>query len=579
MSKTPNYDEKIKKILDQLTPGERVCALMGEKWFMDEEEIGWYKKFNVPPSKYSPLNRMRIMHGYFIMYNIFYNKHADTGRQMMATIPPASGFRVLEDKEWYERDFSEKGISLDINRSFFDQLYDLSLSVPLPAHDNIVPPENSIAFLSFGDQDSCLVMASRAKRSFVCSNAFDTEDSAEIIMGTNVKESYQTINSSNLFRCKFVQDSRDCQNCYFLFDCRNCEFCFGATNQRHKKYLWFNEQLSKEEYERRLAGVDLLSFKIREEYRKRFADFVQTQAVWPENSNLNTQNSTGEYLEDTIDARECYHVRGGSRDIDHVTWCLGAPSTACAYCGGATGSTDCYYSVGVTNCHRAFFNMNIVTNSQELEYCTRCFDCENCFGCVGLRRKKFCILNKQYSEDEYWKTLDALKCRLLESGEYGDIPGLRFSTQHWSSLQDLFEIDKATALKLGGRDFDLVSQGADGQEIAPEIILPLETIPDRLSSDDYENLPGKFYFDPLVGRRFSFMKPELAMYQKLEIAPPRQHPRTRLMETYKWLNKPEFINVVCKKCNKKLVVAKNFAFPDRKIYCHSCYLKYLEENN
>ncbi|HBR80904.1 MAG: hypothetical protein UW63_C0022G0002 [Candidatus Uhrbacteria bacterium GW2011_GWF2_44_350] len=579
MSKTPNYDSKLQPILAALTPGERLCALTGEKWLMTDEEIGWYKKFNVPPSKYSPLNRMRIMSGYFIMYNIFYNKHADTGRQMMSTIPPASGFRVLEDKEWYERDFSEKGISLDAKKSFFDQLYELSLCVPLPAHDNIVPPENSLAFLSFGDIDSYLVMASRSKRSLVCSNAFDTEDSAEIIMGTNVRESYKTMNSSNLFRCQFVQDSWDCQNCYFLFDCRNCEHCFGVANQRHKKYLWFNEQLSKEEYECRLAEVDLSSFKVREEYEKRFADFVQTQAVWPENSNINTQNSTGEYLEDTTNARECYNVRGGSRDIDHVTWCLGTPSENCAYCGGATGSTDCYYSVGVTNCHRAFFNMNIVTDSRDLEYCTRCFSCENCFGCVGLRHKKFCVLNKQYTEEEYWKILDDLKCRLLEEGNYGDIPGLRFSTQHWSSLLDLFEIDKATALKLGGRDFDLVSQGADGPEVSLETILPLETIPDRLSLDDYENLPGKFYFDPSVGRRFSYMKPELMMYQKLKVAPPRQHPRARIMETYKRSNKPEFFDTVCKSCNKAIRVAKNPAYPDRKIFCRACYNTFIEKNN
>jgi hypothetical protein len=279
MSKTPNYNAAVKKILDQLQPGERTCALTGEKWFMDQTEIDWYKKFNVPPSKYSPLNRMRIMHGYFIMYNIFYNKHAETGKPMMATIPPASGFRVLEDKEWYERDFSEKGIGLDFNRPFFDQLHELSLSVPLPARDNIVPPEKSIAFLSFGDQDSYFVMASRSKRSFVCSNAFDTEDSAEIVMGTNVKESYNTVNSSNLFRCQFVQDSQNCQNCYFLFDCRDCENCFGATNQRHKKYLWFNEQLSKEEYECRLAETDLSSSQVRKEYEKRFENFVRDHAV------------------------------------------------------------------------------------------------------------------------------------------------------------------------------------------------------------------------------------------------------------------------------------------------------------
>tara|TARA_Y100000031_G_C8210687_1_gene380770 strand:+ start:1384 stop:1509 length:126 start_codon:yes stop_codon:yes gene_type:complete len=41
MDKTPNYDVKVKTILDALEPGERTCDLTGEKWVMDEEEISW----------------------------------------------------------------------------------------------------------------------------------------------------------------------------------------------------------------------------------------------------------------------------------------------------------------------------------------------------------------------------------------------------------------------------------------------------------------------------------------------------------------------------------------------------------
>ena len=63
MNRTPNFDLKVKAILDGLTPGERVCAITGEKWMMDEEEIGWYRHFNVPPSKLSPTTRWFIMNG------------------------------------------------------------------------------------------------------------------------------------------------------------------------------------------------------------------------------------------------------------------------------------------------------------------------------------------------------------------------------------------------------------------------------------------------------------------------------------------------------------------------------------
>jgi ribosomal protein S27E len=168
---------------------------------------------------------------------------------------------------------------------------------------------------------------------------------------------------------------------------------------------------------------------------------------------------------------------------------------------------------------------------------------------------------------------------LLESGDYGDIPGLRFSTQHWTSLLDLFELDEATALKLGGRNFDLIGEGAEGPEISPDLILPTEMIPDRLVLEDASNLVGKFFFDQKIGRRFGYLKPELELYQRLKIAPPRRHPRGRIMEICAKLNKPEFLSVRCQKCDKVIRVAKNFGFSDRRINCRGCYLKFLEKNN
>ena len=100
MSHTPHYDEKIKVILDALQPGERVCVVTGEKWIMDEREIDWYRKFNVPPSHYSPLTRMRLLTNTFSGGQWWYNRHAETGKPIICGIHPGTGVRVLPDKEW-----------------------------------------------------------------------------------------------------------------------------------------------------------------------------------------------------------------------------------------------------------------------------------------------------------------------------------------------------------------------------------------------------------------------------------------------------------------------------------------------
>ena len=41
-------------------------------------------------------------------------------------------------------------------------------------------------------------------------------------------------------------------------------------------------------------------------------------------------------------------------------------------------------------------------------------DCANCFGCIGLKNKQFCIFNKQYEKDERYDEVDKLMA-IMES--------------------------------------------------------------------------------------------------------------------------------------------------------------------
>ena len=42
-------------------------------------------------------------------------------------------------------------------------------------------------------------------------------------------------------------------------------------------------------------------------------------------------------------------------------------------------------------------------------YVTRIYNCSNCFGCTMLKNKKYCILNKQYTKEEYEKLIPKIK--------------------------------------------------------------------------------------------------------------------------------------------------------------------------
>ncbi|PJA47241.1 hypothetical protein CO172_02525 [Candidatus Uhrbacteria bacterium CG_4_9_14_3_um_filter_36_7] len=578
MSKTPNYDAKVKAILDATMPGERVCALTGEKWNMTEEEIFWYKKFNVPPLKFCPKAIFWKMSLFWLTFSWWWNKHAQTNKPILTYIHPATGTRVLPDKEWFEKDFTSEGKEVIFDESFMRQLHALQIRVPLLANQNIKEPHKSICMFSFGDIESYFVMFSQTKNTFFSSCVSQVEDSSEIINGVSIAKSFDVLDSQRIYNGKFIRCSFDCMNSSFLFDCRNCEYCFGATNKRNRKYLWWNEQLSKEEWEKRQTEVNFRSHKQIDQLVYQFKTIIGTEAIWPENFNEQAINSTGEYLTNVTNVKESYLCLNGVHDCFKVIFSFG-DSHDCAFC---TGHTNLQYSFCDVNGRYSLGlkYTNGCQNSQNLEYCVQCFDCENCFGCVGLYRNKFCILNKKYTEEEYWQKLDQIKTWMLDRGEYGEFltPDMSFNPFSDSGAPIYLCADDQVCKLLNAFDFDVSADGADGLSLQDHHKAKnIEDIPDNIDELDADDWVGIPIFDRGQNRYFAFLRPEIEFYKTYGIAPPNRHYIARMNNRTKESNAGMFEQTTCKKCSKEITIALNQTYPNRLVYCKECYLKYLEE--
>lgn len=60
---------------------------------------------------------------------------------------------------------------------------------------------------------------------------------------------YESVDLDNCYKLMYSKYCRECKNSYFLEDCTNCDYCFGCIGQEAKKYMMFNEQKTKDEYE------------------------------------------------------------------------------------------------------------------------------------------------------------------------------------------------------------------------------------------------------------------------------------------------------------------------------------------
>ena len=50
---------------------------------------------------------------------------------------------------------------------------------------------------------------------------------------------------------------------------------------------------------------------------------------------------------------------------------------------------------------KKIFSLTIIFSNYDIYYSFNCNNCSNLFGCVDLKHKQYCILNKQYTKEEY----------------------------------------------------------------------------------------------------------------------------------------------------------------------------------
>jgi len=349
----------------------------------------------------------------------------------------------------------------------------------------------------------------------------------------------------------------------FLFDCRNCTDCFGCVNLRNAKNCVYNKQFSKEEYESFMSSIYPLTSQKILSFEEKFWELVKkfpmngTRNVASINiSGVNIKNSKN--LSDVIDANNSENVRHS----DGVT----------SHCD----SMDVLFSGGSSN--MTYMNTNVGSHSSRVKFSVSskfCTDCEfifnsknlmNCFMCFGLQNKSYCILNRQYSEDEYFKIVDEIKFNMLEKGEYGDGVGLEFSAQayNFSLAQIAFPLNDEEITKLGGYVAKEPETNVGNIEIVKYGSLP-KTI-DEISDE----ILNKAILCEKSNRPFRITASELGFYRRMKLPLPNTHPLFRIEKMLNLVKTGKKYKAVCKKCKKNIETVfdpkDNYIF-----YCEKCY--------
>lgn len=428
-------------------------------------------------------------------------------------------------------------------------------------------------------------MAVYMNNSYLCFGGHHYEDCAYCAQNFNLKGCLDTdfsmksdfcYDSIHLRRCNKVYMSaysEDCANSWLLFGCRNCHDCLGCTNLRNASYCIFNEQYSKEDYEKKIKEMNLSS---RESLKKVKAEFAKKTLNYPRKYAWikNILNSTGDDLEQVKDCHYCF----SATEDENIHYSFFVP----------TGAKDCYdldhVGLGTENAcevhssfganHIAFGNR--IYYSHAVYYSDDCYNSENLFGCVSIRKKEYCIFNKQYSKEDYEKLVPRIVDQMntmpyrenngieYKYGEFFPISIMPFAYNE-TVAQEYFPLTKEQAITQGFRWKEPESRNykvtIKTDKLPDDITQVSDTITEEVVSCAHN---GKC--NDQCTSAFRLISQEVQFYKQNEIPLPDLCPNCRHAERLKIINPMKLISRPCQCAG---IVSQNGIYQNSAPHFHS----------
>ncbi len=441
----------------------KTCATCGIAFEITQGDFEFYEKVSpifggkkelIPPPTLCPLCRVQRRLVFRNQTVLFKRQSSEKGEKIFSQWPDNTSFPVYDNVYWHEGDWDAFSYRQDVDlaTSIFMQLKKLYDQTPKIARSIVSGAVNSDYCNNGTDIKNCYLV-------FGVTRGEDCMCSEICWYSRDCYECSQILNCELCFDCTACQGSydvqssifsNDCRNSYFLMNCRSCENCFGCVNLRHAKYCMFNEQLSPAAYEKNVKAMNLHSYTARQEIAKQCFSFF-TKHPRPHAQNTKVDDVTGNYISESKSVHDSFSVNGGE-NIRYGYYLLTGVKDSYDYSLYGNGAELVYESAIVGGgAMNILFCAGCYNNVSNLLYCLDCYNCSDCFCCSSLERKKYCILNKQYSEEEYERLVPKIIERMRLDGEWGEFFPLPFSAMSYNAsiAQRFFPLSKEEATEKG----------------------------------------------------------------------------------------------------------------------------------
>ncbi len=549
------------------------CKQCSKTFKITAEDFIFYDKIKVPTPTLCPDCRMQRRLTWRNERFYYQRTCSKTKKPIISIYSPDGPVQQVYDNEiWFSDtwDALDYGQAIDFSRPFFPQYFELYYKVP---QINLWRWECENA-----DYNHC---CKGLKNSYMNASTDLSEESyysyvslknrsvADCTAVENSELAIECIDSDQLYHCAYCQQCRNCLETYLSFDCVGCKYTFGCTGLRHKEYYIYNKPVSQAEWKKQVP-VLLQSYAALQTAKQSAHDLGLTVPRLF-NSIYNSQDCSGNYIWHSRNAKQSFDCR----KAENIKYCWYSPwdlkDSMDGYAnGGAELLYDACYGTPAYNAQFCLWLKNI-SNSQ---YCILCVNgCQDLFGCVGLKKKRFCILNKQYSETEYKALREKLITHMKATGEYGEMFPAQYSPFGYNETvaQEYFPL-KPAEVERNGWKWSNNTGGTFGKETLAEL-------PDNLSASPADITQAVLKCDHCT-KNYQIITQELLLYKQLGLALPRQCPNCRHLRRIQLRNPRKLWQRQCMctqpdhqhagRCVSEFETSYS---PERKelVYCTECY--------
>ncbi len=546
----------------------KICRKCQNSFTIEVDDFAFYTKMGVQAPDLCPQCRAQLRLS-FRNERVFYKRDCDKCKKSVVSMySPNKADTVWCYDCWFADDWSGTDFAqeYDESKSFFEQFEVLWKLVPKVALVYIRSPGSEYNNISADNKNCYMIVESSNNEDAIHSYWIqECRDVVDTSFASKCELTYESDDCYTSYNLAYSKGSHDCTTSYFLTDCRGCTDCIASVNLRQQSNCIFNEQYSKEEYEKIKKELQLDTATGVEALRSKYEAFLKTQ---PRKfaETMQIVNSTGNYLKNTKNCLACFHSYEAedNRYGEHV-W---------------RNAKDCMdVSTAGRNAHMIYNSINSGLDvahhissvqgwsSTYIEYSMYSMNSNHLFGCVGVRKKDYCILNKQYSKEEYEILSEKIRNELQQKGEYGNFFQPKFSCFGYneSPAQEQFPLTKEEAL-VQGFQWEYTPRGTYGKETKK-----WDEIPDSINEINFE-VKNEIFVCTQCEKNYKIIENEFIFYKKLSIPLPRLCPDCRHARRFIARGPNKLWHRSCMKdgCANEFETSYSPERPEI-IYCESCY--------